>query len=797
MQNPYKAITVMCKYILATTLLLFFLLTDGYSSAPPERRDWNAKWIACSADEGLQYGAYYFRKKINLPTKPSSFIVHLSADNQYKLYVNDSLVSVGPARGNLNNWYYETVDLSPYLKAGDNQVAALVYNEAQYRPEAQITLRTAFILQGSSAETDILNTNDSWKCIRDDAFMPIPGFYFAASKGQLVDMNKTIAGWETTRMDDSKWAAAAVLFDGKLKGMSDGFAWSLTSSIIPARERHHERIALLRSVEGMKTSKNFPFTKSDQVVPANTTAVLLLDQSFLTNAFLTLQFSGGKNAGISISYAESLFDNIDKLGMRKSNRNEIDGKDFSGRKDSIISNGRSGQIFTPFNFRTYRYIRLLIKTGDTPLIINDIYGIYTGYPFEQNAQFHSNNDSLQQILDIGWRTCRLNAYDTYTDCPYYEQLQYIGDTRIQAMISYYYSGDDRLAKHALNLIDHSRLPEGITQSRYPTHGTQIISTFSLWYIGMLYDFWYYRNDPNFVQQKLMGVRAILHFFENYQNADGSLHNTPYWTFVDWANGADWFVGAPPKGKDGSSSIIDLQLLWAYQWAMEMEQQLGVSYYAGFYRQKAEQLKATIKNKYWDATKMLFADTPDKTRFSQHANTLAILTGTADEKDRQTIADHLLTNSTLTQCTIYFKYYLHQALVKAGKGNGYLNWLDVWHNNIKMGLSTWAEISDLSTTRSDCHAWGSSPNIEFFRTILGIDSDAPGFQKIKVVPNLGNLTNVSGSTPHPNGEIKTSYQLKGGHWNISITIPPSTSGILVWGDKTYPLTKKTTHLKLIK
>ncbi len=37
--------------------------------------------------------------------------------------------------------------------------------------------------------------------------------------------------------------------------------------------------------------------------------------------------------------------------------------------------------------------------------------------------------------------------------------------------------------------------------------------------------------------------------------------------------------------------------------------------------------------------------------------------------------------------------------------------------------------------------GSHPNIEFFRTVLGIDSDASGFSKIKVEPHLGSL-NVS-------------------------------------------------------
>ncbi|MGC4232626.1 MAG: alpha-L-rhamnosidase C-terminal domain-containing protein [Niabella sp.] len=789
------------KLPLILTIVLLSIFKTGHSHntdpLPNQGRSWNAKWIGCSNDDGLQYGAYYFRKKISLGKKPASFIVHLSADNQYKLYVNDSLISVGPARGNLNNWYYETVDLSPYMKTGDNLVAALVYNEAQFRPEAQITLRTAFILQGNTGQEEILNTNNTWKCVKDSSLMPIPGYYFAASKGQLADMNKTIGSWENSEYDDSAWPSASELLDGKLKGMSDGFAWNLIPSTIPARERKYQRISQLRSADGVIASKNFPFGKGDQIIPANTTAVFLLDQSFLTNAFITLKFSGGKNAGISISYAESLFDNIAQFGMRKSNRDEVAGKDFSGRTDSIISNGSKDQVFTPFSFRTYRYIRLLVKTQADPLVINDIHGTFTAYPFEQAALFDSKDDTLKKILDIGWRTCRLNAYDTYTDCPYYEQLQYIGDTRIQAMVSYYYSGDDRLARHALNLIDQSRLPEGVTLSRYPTHGIQIIPTFSLWYIGMLHDFWYYRNDSTFVQQKLSGVRSILHFFEKYQNPDGSLSNTPYWTFVDWADGKDWFVGAPPKDTDGGSSIIDMQLLWAYQWAMEMEKQLGVTYYADLYQTKANQLKATIRKKYWDAEKKLFADTKTKTRFSQHANALAILTGTVDKKDYEHISHQLLTNDTLTQCTIYFKYYLHLALVKGGLGNNYLNWLGVWYNNIKMGLTTWAEVSDLYTTRSDCHAWGSSPNIEFFRTVLGVDSYAPGFRKIKIQPHLGNLKEVSGEIPHPEGKIKVSYRLMANNWEVLITIPPNCSGIFIWKGKTYPVTKQITKLQLEK
>ena len=124
----------------------------------------------------------------------------------------------------------------------------------------------------------------------------------------------------------------------------------------------------------------------------------------------------------------------------------MEGKNFAGRKDSLLSDGSSNQSFTTLYWRTYRYIQLRVQTKDEPLVIDDIYGTFTGYPFRLNAKLNTANPEMQKIMDIGWRTARLDAMETYMDCPYYEQLQYIGDTRIQAMISYYNSGDDRLAR---------------------------------------------------------------------------------------------------------------------------------------------------------------------------------------------------------------------------------------------------------------------------------------------------------------------------------------------------------------
>jgi alpha-L-rhamnosidase len=787
-----------CIYLMRQTFTLLaficaLLFTKSASAQPTHKpvltKAWNAIWINAGGETGRDYGVFYFRKQVDLATKPATFFVNVSADNRYKLYVNGTLVSLGPARGDTYFWNYEHVDLAPYLVAGKNLIAATVWNEAEVRPEAQISLRTAFILQGATPAEEALNTNNSWKAIRDKAYRPLGvslgyGAYYVAGPGELVDQSKTIKNAMSPTLDDSAWPAATNLDHGKPKGMADAFGWMLVPSAIPAMEMVYQRIPLVRKAVGVTVPQNFPAIKTALTIPANTIATLILDQTFLTNAYLTLNFSKGKGAGISLTYAESMFDNLKKYGIRKGDRNAVEGKEIGGRKDSLLADGSDEQTFTTLYWRTYRYIKLIVHTQDEPLVITDLYGTATGYPFIMNAKLKTDNPEMQQMLDIGWRTARMDAIETYMDCPYYEQLQYIGDTRIQAMVSYYNSGDDRLMRNAINLMDQSRLGEGITLSRHPSYSPQIISTFSLWYVGVLYDYWMYRPDALFIKGKLDGARGVLNFFSRYQQPDGSLKDVPYWTFVDWSNG--FGNGQPPLGSKGGSAVLDLQLLTALQQAAQMEAKLGMPAFAALYRAKAAQLTQTIQHKYWDATRQLYADNEDKKVFSQHANSLAILTGVAAKASAPAIGRKLLADASLTQCTIYFKYYLHLALVQAGMGNDYMKWLDIWREDMRLGLTTWAEMSDVPNSRSDCHAWGSSPNVEFFRTVLGIDSYAPGFAKVKIEPHLGDLKTASGQIPHPNGTVSADYAFAAGSWTIKLNLPAKTTGLFVWKGKQLPL-----------
>lgn len=72
----------------------------------------------------------------------------------------------------------------------------------------------------------------------------------------------------------------------------------------------------------------------------------------------------------------------------------------------------------------------------------------------------------------------------------------------------------------------------------------------------------------------------------------------------------------------------------------------------------------------------------------------------------------------------------------------------------------------------------SPNIEFYRVVLGIDSDAPGFGKVRIAPNLGTLKKVSGTVPHPLGDIAVNYEVdKKGKLIATVDLPENIKGLL--------------------
>ena len=186
-----------------------------------------------------------------------------------------------------------------------------------------------------------------------------------------------------------------------------------------------------------------------------------------------------------------------------------------GLSDLFRPDGGDHRTFEPLWWRTWRYLDIDITTADQPLTLESLKANFTAYPFEVRAKFDAASPAsdpalapdLAKIWDISWRTAQIEAHETFSDSPYYEQLQYIGDSRIEAMITYAVTGDGRLARQALEAFNDSRIPEGITRSRYPSSLPQNIPTFSLLWIGMLHDWWMYQPDPDVPSANRSKARA--------------------------------------------------------------------------------------------------------------------------------------------------------------------------------------------------------------------------------------------------------------------------------------------------
>lgn len=768
---------------------LFAALTSGQEQRLNQSR-WSAKWIDAPQTDGHAYGVYLFRRVFELETKPDKFVVNVSGDNRYELSVNGVAVSHGPASGEPMHWNYETVDLAPQLKAGRNVLAATVWNDGKDRAVAFLSVRTGFVLEGLNAAA-IVNSGPQWKVFRDPAYSPqtipqdqVTGYY-VAPPNERFNAAQHPWGWEKPEFDDHAWPAAheissAVTADANFETAP----WRLVPRSIPLPELRAERFAAVRQSTVTGLPDGFVEGRAPLVIPAKSKWTLLLDQGYLTTAYPDMTVTGGRGASLELHYGESLYLKASYgRASEKGNRNDVDGKVFLGPHDTYLADGGIARRYRTLYWRTYRYIKLEIETTDEALRIDDIHSTFTSYPFVAKAKFEIAGDAdanaeAQRILNTGFRTARLCAHETYMDCPFYEQLQYAGDARIQMLVSLYMTGDARLMKRGIASLDASRIPEGITQSRAPAALAQFIPPFSLWWIGMVHDYMRYVDDPAFVREMLPGVRAVLSYFARHQKDSGSLRAVPWWNFADWV--PKWRSGIPPSEPDGSSSaIFDLQLLMAYQWADGLESFAGNAGLAAEYRAAARKLKQTIWSVDWDESRGLIADQPSRRTFSQHANALAILAGVVPAQNRRAVMEKALrAEGDTAQATIYFKAYTNEALREAGLGDRLWSELGPWRRMLGDGLTTWAETDD--KTRSDCHAWGASPNYELLRTVAGIDSMAPGFAQVRVAPSLGDLPGVSARMPHPKGEVRVDLKkTAGGGVAGEVELPRGVTGRFEW------------------
>jgi hypothetical protein len=186
-----------------------------------------------------------------------------------------------------------------------------------------------------------------------------------------------------------------------------------------------------------------------------------------------------------------------------------------------------------------------------------------------------------------------------------------------------------------------------------------------------------------------------------------------------------------------------------------------------------------------------ANTPKKDTYSQHASIMSVLAGIIPGDIAKKVMQNVISDTSLSQATFYYRFYLTRALNKVGMADSYYSELKPWREMLEMGLTTFAEKPD--PTRSDCHAWSSSPNYDFFATIAGIMPSKPGFSEVSIHPALGELTEIDANMPHPKGEIKVKLKRVGQGLKGEIRLPEGIKGNYSFNGKNIALSSGLTKI----
>ncbi|HCD34227.1 MAG TPA: hypothetical protein DER01_17580, partial [Phycisphaerales bacterium] len=580
---------------------------------------WDAKWVWCPGRQVAPFQRCFFRLDFTLE-QAGYLKLHLSADSRYKLYINGQLLGVGPAAGDFFNYHYDSFGFEQKIKLNPRkyQLVVEVLSFGKNGPINEMHARGALMVHGAVLDDNEnvlvpVSTKDGdqsqWRVLEDPTFgtqerggvtadtdKPFR-FYWALGYTEAIDLTKMAEDPLTLPMDDLRWQLTQYVCPVYRRSdpVNDYPApWLLVPSVIPQPELGQQMfLQVVRHSDNATRSdwEGLIFEGKPVTVPANTSLRVIFDQGQLTTAYPQISFTDGKDASIRMVYAEAF-----SKDWQKTIRDQAEGQFVEGHSDVVIAGGKTA-FYSPMRWQTFRYVELYIDTQDQPLTIKQFDSLFHAYPLVRQAQFASDNELSNQLWDLSWHTLRLCCQDHFTDCPYYEQLQYVGDSLIQALVAFNVGGDTLLWRRLLTDMDHSRQHFGLTMSRYPSHHPQMIPTFSLIWIRAVQLYDQHVGETQLVKELYNGMGQVIQWFMKRMNDDGLFASLEWWQFVDWVPFWKKGGGSHQVQREGDptiypSTIVNMQLLDALDAMVQMGAIAGVDEYViQDYRQKADALKA--------------------------------------------------------------------------------------------------------------------------------------------------------------------------------------------------------------
>ena len=689
-----------------------------------EKTDWSAKWIWDKENLTEKNVWMCFNKRISLDKIPEELIAHISADSKYWLYINGETVVFegGVKRGpDKDSSYYDSKDIAPYLREGENSICALVWfwdNETSYSYCS--SGQGGFLFEAIGDGISVIS-DKSWKVKRNSAYIDSPLYppnYRIPEYSIYFDARKDMSDWTSEAYDASSWENATEYAVG-----GENPYGGLYPRGIPFLKDYG-----LKEYENSKDYENY-----------------------------TVKKLFGEKITVDIPYNAQLTPYLKVIAPAgKKIRITTENTLIGAVSDTYITK-EGEQEFEALGWFNGEHITYKIPRGVT--VVSLMYR-ETGYDSAFSGDFKCDDEFLNSLWQKSLRTLYVTMRDNFMDCPDRERAQWWGDVTNEMMMTMYSLDSNSYLlyqKGVEAMLSHVEDTK-VLQTVVPISGDYFeLPMQQLAGIAGFLTYYEYTGDKAFIEKV---YDASLDYLKLWEIGENNLvvHRGGSWDWADWGNKED---------------MTAIENAWVYHALSAVEKMAEISG-----NDKDIPFITERKNTIAKGYQTLWTDegfrSEDARKPDDRANALAVLSGLAKKEQYGVIADVLTTTENSSP---YMEYYVLEALCKMGEYEAAKDRIkNRYEGMISEDYSTlWEFWNSWQGTKN--HAWSGGPLVIMSKHFAGITPLEAGYEKVKIEPQYTLSDILSCTVPSVKGLITLNYEKTSDNYIVSLTLPQDMKAVL--------------------
>ena len=722
--------------------------------------DWRAQWLWLPVDTAVRPDQWaYVRKAVPLGGAPIVRArAYVSASQQYALYVNGVRAGRGQAYSFSDSQYYESLDLTAYLVAGQSNALGLLYSwegATKGHPASRAGVIAQISVLHADGSTESVVTDGTWRA-RAGAWLPgtqrdLEGDnvdYTENVDGQLVP-----PGWDTTGFDDSGWARATVI------GPAGTAPWT---HLVSVRTRLVEEPVAAVSMTQLPSGAVVAdfgkvYAASPQVafhhgVPGR---VITMRAGYLLDEQAAGQPLSGQPGQVSV----------------------FRGTQHTDMSYSYVQAGGEEQ-FAAFDYLGFRYLQI-DDPGET-LHPSDVVAVtrHTAVPDPNAASFSCSEPVIDRIFELSVHSALFGAQEQFIDTPTREKGPWLWDGFNESQTAMVAFAEQNLTRRSLLEFSQSQRRfwrrSGAVNKIYPTSlGAEDIDEYTEIYPEWVWQYWLQTGDATLLDAVYPTLTGVADYVARA---------------VDGSSGLVTRLPSTSPISDAYPVLTRVNVLGANVFARAADVAAVLRRpMAEVDRQRTRQASLTdAVNRSLVRGDGLYVDGRRSSgalggSASQDANACALAYGVVPTDKVAAVAAHVASKGMAVEPRTATEVL--RALARAGRIEDVVRILtddriDGWANILRRGATYTWEVWQPSDANGDSmsHGWGSNVLVEIIRLLLGVEPADGGYGTFTVTPPSTALRWAKGTVPTPRGPIAVSWARTASPagFSLDLDVPPNAA-----------------------